>query len=72
MASTEPQCAVTMVAQFVVGVGMHEHIERAVVEGKPTDDVGELRRRKRDLVTPSRMGTDRALMKVAYLYGTAQ
>jgi hypothetical protein len=28
MASTEPKCAVPVVAQFIVSIGMHEQVER--------------------------------------------
>src|SRR5882762_3367996 len=67
MASTEPKCAVPMVAQFVVSIGVHEHVERSVIERKPTDDVRKLRRRKRDLVAPSWMGSDLSLVKATHL-----
>jgi hypothetical protein len=56
-----------MVAQFIVSIGMHEHIERSVIERKPTHDVGKLRRRKRYLVAPSWMGSDLSLVKAAHL-----
>ena len=72
MASTEPKCAVPMVAQFIVSIGMHEHIERSVIERKPTHDVGKLRRRKRDLVAPSWMGSDLSLVKAAHLDSIAK
>ena len=49
-----------MVAQFIVSVGMHEHVERSVIEREPTYDVGKLRRFKRDLVAPSRMGSNQS------------
>ena len=48
--SAEPERAVSMVAQFIVGVGMHEYVECSVIEGQPSDDVGKLTRRNRDLV----------------------
>jgi quercetin dioxygenase-like cupin family protein len=56
-----------MVAQFIVSIGMHEHVERSVIEREPTYDVGKLRRRKRDLEAPSRMGSDLSLVKAAHL-----
>jgi len=46
---------------------MHEHVERSVIERKPTYDVGKLRWRKRDLIAPSWMGSDFSLVKVAHL-----
>ena len=46
---------------------MHEHVERSVIERKPTHDVGKLRRRKRYLVAPSWMGSDLSLVKAAHL-----
>src|SRR3989442_15810710 len=67
MTSTEPKGAVPMVAQLIVSIGMHEHVERSVIERKPTYDVGKLRRRKRDLVAPSWMGSDLSLMNAAHL-----
>src|SRR3989442_3139923 len=67
MTSTEPKGAVPMVAQLIVSIGMHEHVERCVIERKPTYDVGKLRRRKRDLVAPSWMGSDLSLMNAAHL-----
>jgi hypothetical protein len=27
-----------MVAQFIVGIGMHEHVKRSAIERKPTYD----------------------------------
>jgi hypothetical protein len=65
--STEPKCAVTMVAQFIVSIGMHEHVERSIIKREPTYDVGKLRRFKRDLVAPSRMRSDFSLAKAAHL-----
>ena len=32
MRSTEPDCTVSMVTQFIVRIGMHEHVECPVVE----------------------------------------
>ena len=72
MASTEPNCAVPMVAQLIAGIGMHEHVERSVIERKPTHYVGELRRRKRDLIAPSWMGSDFSLVKAAHLNSIAK
>ena len=46
---------------------MCEHIERSVIERKPTYDVGKLRRRKRDLVAPTWMGSDFSLVNPAHL-----
>lgn len=63
MASTEPHCTVAMVAQLIAGIGMHEDVERSMIERKPTDDLGKPRRRKRDLATPPGMGPHRSLMK---------
>src|SRR5256885_16392034 len=67
IASTEPKCAVSVVAQFIVRIGMREHVERSVIESKPTHDLRKLRRRKRDLVAPLRMRSDRAFVKAAHL-----
>ena len=61
-----------MIAQLIVSIGMHEHVERSVIERKPTHDVGKLRRRKRDLVTPSWMGSDLSLVKAAHLHPIAK
>ena len=61
-----------MVAQFIVSVGMHEHIKRSVIERKPTYDIGELRRCKRDLIAPSWMGSDFSLVKAAHLHPIAK
>ena len=46
---------------------MHEHVERSVIERKPTYDVGKLRRLKCDLEAPSRMGSELSLVKAAQL-----
>ena len=72
MASTEPKRAVPVVAQWIVGVGMHEHVERSVIERKPTHDVGKLYRRKRDLVAPSWVRSDLSLVKAAHLNAIAK
>ena len=56
-----------MVAQFIVGIGMHEHVEWSVIERKPTYDVGKLRRLKRDLVAPSWMRPHLSLVKATHL-----
>src|SRR6202521_507941 len=56
-----------MVTQFIASIGMHEHVERSVIERKPTHDVRKLRWRKRDLVAPSWMGSDLSLVKAAHL-----
>ena len=56
-----------MVAQFIVRIGMHENVERAVIERKPTYDIGKLHRLKRDLVAPARMGSDLSLVKATHL-----
>src|SRR5437762_259823 len=72
MASTEPKRTVPMVAQFIVRIGMHEHVKRSVIERKPTDDIGELRRCKRDLIAPSWVGSDFSLVKTAYLHPITQ
>ena len=67
MASTEPKRTVPMVAQFIVRIGMHEHVKRSVIQRQPTYDVGKLRRPKRDLVAPSWVGSDLPLVKAAHL-----
>src|SRR3989442_14415161 len=72
MTSTEPKGAVPMVAQFIVSIGMHEHVERSVIERKPTHDVRKLRRRKRDLLAPSWRGSYLALAKAAHLNPVAK
>jgi hypothetical protein len=51
-----------MVAQFIISIGMHEDVERSVIEGKPTYDIGKLYRLKRDLVAPTWMGSDLSLV----------
>ena len=61
-----------MVAQFIVGIGVHEHVERSVIERKPTHDVEKLRWRKRDLVAPPWMGSDLSLVKAAHLNPIAE
>ncbi len=61
-----------MVAQFIASIGMHEHVERSVIERKPTHDVGKLRWRKRDLVAPTWMGSDLSLVKAAHLNPIAE
>ena len=72
MASTEPNCAVPMVAQLIAGIGMHEYVERSVIERKPTHDVRKLCRRKRDLVAPSWMRSYRSFVKAAHLNAIAK
>ena len=51
---------------------MHEHVERSVIERKPTYDVGKLRWRKRDLIAPSWMGSDFSRVKAAHLNSIAK
>jgi hypothetical protein len=46
---------------------MHEDVERAVIERKPTYDIGKLHRLKRDLVTPAWMGSNLAFVKATHL-----
>src|SRR5437867_11407688 len=72
MSSTEPKGAVPVVAQFIISIGMHEHVERSVIERKPTYDIGKLRRRKRELVAPSWIGSDLSLVKAAHLHPIAK
>jgi len=67
MASAEPKCAVPMVAQLIVSIGMHEHVERSVIQRQPTHDVGKLWWRKRDSVAPTWMRSDLSLVKAAHL-----
>ena len=71
-APAKPDRAIPMVAQFVVGIGMREYIERPMIEREPTHHVGELSGRKRDLETPSRVWANRSLVKAADLDGTAK
>ena len=59
--------AVAIVAQFIVGIGMHEHGERSMIESEPTYDVGKLRRLECALQPPSRMRSDHSLVKAAHL-----
>src|ERR1700674_5197951 len=61
-----------MVTQFIASIGMHEHVERSVIERKPTHDVRKLRWRKRDLVAPTWMGSDLSLVKAAHLNPIAE
>lgn len=61
-----------MVAQFIVSIGMHEHVEHFVIERKPTYDIGKLRRSKGNLIAPSWMGPDLSLVKAAHLNPTAK
>jgi hypothetical protein len=57
VAPPEPDRAIPVVAQFIVGIRMREHVKLAVIEGEPTQYVGELRMSaKRNLETPLRMG----------------
>src|ERR1700730_11184671 len=61
-----------MVAQFIIGIRMHEDVERSVIEGKPTYNIGKLYRLKRDLVAPSWMGSDLSLVKATHLNPSAK
>jgi hypothetical protein len=61
-----------MVAQFIVGIGMNEHVERSVIQRKPTYDIGKFRRRERNLIAPSWMGSDLSLVKAAHLNPVAE
>lgn len=70
--SAEPDCTVPMVAQFIVGIGMHEHVERTVIEREPSHDLGKVARRKRNLVAPLWMRSDRSLMKAAHFHDIAK
>src|SRR5438552_8708648 len=72
MASTEPKRAVPMVAEFIVSIGMHEYVERSMIQRKPSDDVGELGRREPDLVAPSWMGSHFSFVKAAHLNPVAK
>jgi hypothetical protein len=55
-----------MVAQFIIRIGVDEHVERSVIEREPTHDVGKLGWLKRDLAAPSRMRPDWSLVKPAH------
>ena len=72
MATPEPKRTVAVIAQFIVGIGMHKDVELSVIECKPTYDIGKLARRKRDLVTPSWMGADFSLVKAAHFNAVAK
>ena len=57
-----------MVAQFIVRIGMHEHVEYPMVEGQPRHDFRKLRRREGNLIAPLRMRSDRSFVKAAHLH----
>src|SRR5207244_2971212 len=57
---------------FIVSIGMHEYVERSMIQRKPSDDVGELGRREPDLVAPSWMGSHFSFVKAAYLNPVAK
>jgi hypothetical protein len=61
-----------MVAQFIVCIGMHEYVERSVIQRKPTYDIGKIRRRERNLIAPSWMGSDLSLVKATHLNSVAE
>lgn len=65
--AAEPKRRVSVIAQFVVGVRMNEDVERAVVQRQPAHDVGELRRRERQLIAPARVRADVAFVKASHL-----
>ncbi len=69
---TQPDRAVPMVAQFVIRIGMGEYVECSVVQREPAHDIGELRRRERDLEAPLRMRANLALMESAHLNSFAE
>ncbi len=61
-----------MVAQRVAGVGMHENVERTVIEREPFHDLREMRPLEGELIRPQRMRTDGPLVKTAHLQDVAK
>src|ERR1700745_3162266 len=57
-----------MVAQLISSIGMHEHVQRAVVECQPSRHLGELRWRKGYLEAPHGMRADRSFVEASELY----
>ena len=52
-----------MIAQLITGVRMREHVELAMIERQPADDVGKVDVRKRDLKAPAWMRADGPFVK---------
>ena len=63
VAAADPECRVPMIAQLIAGVRMQEHVQRTMIEREPAQHGWELSMRERDLVAPTRMWTDRFLVK---------
>src|SRR5579862_8755622 len=63
VAAADPHGAVAMIAKLVTRVRMKEHVELAVIEREPADDLGKLNRRERKLIARLRMRSDGALVK---------
>src|SRR4030095_6790208 len=72
MALAEPNRAVPMITQLIAGIGMHEHVERSVIEREPPDYAGQLRWRKADLVAPAWMRSDLSLVQPSHLHLVAE
>src|SRR4051794_24367391 len=67
MAASEPERAIAVVAQFIARVRVHEHVEHAVIEGKPAHEFGEFSGCELVLITPHRMRPDRSLVEAPHL-----
>lgn len=61
-----------MVAKGIVGVGMHEQIERTVIECQPSHEFRKVRRLKGNLIAPLWVRANKALMKAAHVHDVSK
>lgn len=67
MRVADPHSSVAMIPEGIVGIGVHENVQRPVIEREPRDDLGEVGRLERQLIGPHRMRTHRAFVETAHL-----
>ena len=67
MRVADPYSGVAVIPEGVVCIGVHENVQRAVIEREPGDDLGEVGQLKRQLIRPHGMRPNRAFMETAHL-----
>lgn len=67
MRVADPHSGVTVIPEVIVCIGVHENVQRAVIEREPGDDLGEIGQLKRQLIGPHGMRPNRAFMETAHL-----
>src|ERR1700752_228381 len=72
MGLAQPDRAISVVAQFVVGVWMDEDVQGSVVQCEPAHHMRKAISGECQLVAPHRVGPHRLLVKASHLYPAGQ